>query len=250
MRSAPQGRGGRIELVSSPQFGGLVAVGAVNLVMALSLIMTRSRSALAAFALGALLAGWAIARHQRTKMARAAVAISAVLLVLGAGIWAGTDALVTKFTETQSSRSFEARLSAWQDANAIIRDFMWTGTGFNGYGTAMLEYQTNHKVPHFAEAHNDYLQLAAEGGLLVCIPIIATFVAFVQSVRRRFREAPKDGTTYWLRVGAVIGLLCIALQTLVEFSLQMPGNAVLFTLLAAIALHRSPNLVPRRPRAD
>ena len=105
-------------------------------------------------------------------------------------------------------------------------------------------------VPHFAEAHNEYLQLAAEGGVLVCVPIVAALVVFVAGVRRRFREAPKDGTTYWLRVGAVIGLLCIALQSLVEFSLQMPGNAVLFALLAAIAIHRSPHLVPRRAPID
>jgi len=41
-------------------------------------------------------------------------------------------------------------------------------------------------------------------------------------------------------VGAVTGLVAIALQETVEFSLQMPGNAALFAVLAAIAMHRSP----------
>src|SRR6185503_19565916 len=99
-------------------------------------------------------------------------------------------------------------------------------------------FQTGDKRLHFQEAHNDYLQLAAEGGLLVGIPILVTLGLFVREVRRRFREAPKSGTTYYLRVGAVAGLLSIALQSLLEFSLQMPGNAALFTLLAAVALHR------------
>ena len=53
----------------------------------------------------------------------------------------------------------------------------------------------------------------------------------------------------WLRVGAVIGLLSIAAQSLVEFSLQMPGNAALFALLAGIALHQSPNLRDRSTSA-
>ena len=57
-----------------------------------------------------------------------------------------------------------------------------------------------------------------------------------------FREAPHKGTTYCLRVGATAGLISIALQSLVEFSLQMPGNAALFIVLGAIALHRSPHL--------
>jgi O-antigen ligase len=244
MRSAPGGRSGRIELVSSPQFGALVATAGINLVMALSLIMTRSRSALVAFAIGALIAAWTIARRQRTRTAKILVAASAAALLLGAAAWAGTDALVTKFTEPQGNKSFFARVSAWKDAVRIAHDFPLTGTGLDGFGTAMQQYQTM-SVGHFAEAHNDYLQIAAEGGLLVGVPAIAALVVFVAAVRRRFREAPKDGSTYWLRVGAVLGLVSIGLQSLVEFSLQMPGNAALFALLAAVALHQSPNLTSR-----
>ena len=42
---------------------------------------------------------------------------------------------------------------------------------------------------------------------------------------------------YWIRFGAATGLAAIALQSAVEFSLQMPGNAALFVVLCAIALH-------------
>ena len=45
---------------------------------------------------------------------------------------------------------------------------------------------------------------------------------------------------YWLRVGATTGLVAIGLQSLVEFSLQMPGNAVFCVVLMAIALHEPP----------
>jgi hypothetical protein len=44
--------------------------------------------------------------------------------------------------------------------------------------------------------------------------------------------------TRWIRSGAVAGLIGIAAQSLVEFSLQMPGITVLFVLLLAIAVHR------------
>ena len=52
--------------------------------------------------------------------------------------------------------------------------------------------------------------------------------------------------TYWMRVGATTGLLAIALQSLVEFSLQMPGNAVFCVVLLAMALHVPPTRVAHR----
>ncbi len=57
-------------------------------------------------------------------------------------------------------------------------------------------------------------------------------------VRRRVFNGQDDEVTGWLRIGAVAGLAGIAAQSLVEFSLQMPGNTVLFVVLLAIALHR------------
>jgi O-antigen ligase len=92
---------------------------------------------------------------------------------------------------------------------------------------------------HYIEAHNDYLQLLVEGGWLVAVPALVLVGLFVWEVRRRFREARDDRTGYWLRLGAVTGLVAIALQEVMEFSLQMPGNAALFTLLAAIAIRRA-----------
>src|SRR5262249_39372387 len=102
----------------------------------------------------------------------------------------------------------------------------------------MRAYQTATSDTLVWEAHNDYLQLAAEGGLLVGVPIALTLVLFVDGIRRRFSSDEDDRTTSWIRFGAATGLAAIGLQSLVEFSLQMPGNAVAFVVLAAIALHR------------
>jgi hypothetical protein len=44
--------------------------------------------------------------------------------------------------------------------------------------------------------------------------------------------------TAWIRAGSLAGVAAIAAQSVVEFSLQMPGNAALFAVLLALALHR------------
>src|SRR5919201_3210820 len=89
----------------------------------------------------------------------------------------------------------------------------------------------------FAQAHNDYIQLAAEGGMLLTVPAVLCLAIFIADVRRGMRGTWND-TTGWLRAGAVASLIAIAFQETVEFSLQMPGNAALFAVVCAIALHR------------
>jgi len=143
---------------------------------------------------------------------------------------------------SEAGSSLGGRIGAWRDTLRIVRDSPYTGTGLNTFGTAMVLYQTGTGLGRFQEAHNDYLQIAAEGGLLIGIPVLFTLGVFVWNIRRRFHQAPKGGSTYWIRIGAVIGLILIALQSLLEFSLQMPGNAALFALVAALAVHQSPHL--------
>ena len=130
----------------------------------------------------------------------------------------------------------------------MVREFWLTGTGLNTYGVATLFYQTSAQGFHLREAHNDYLQLAAEGGVLLGVPIACAIVALVRAMRRRFVSS--SGSSYWIRLGAVTGLSAIALQSIVDFSLQMPGNAVMFAVLCGIALHRDPRTAPIRESRD
>src|SRR5207247_1578762 len=74
----------------------------------------------------------------------------------------GVDAVATRFLALPGS-GLGGRVAIWRDTLTIIRDFPWTGSGLNSYGTAMLYYQTFGFPAYFPWAHNDYLQLAAEG---------------------------------------------------------------------------------------
>jgi len=72
----------------------------------------------------------------------------------------------------------------------------------------------------------------------VCIPAALVILAFAWTVHRRFREVSVESSDYWIRIGAVTGVLAIALQEISDFSLQMPGNAALFVLLRGIAARK------------
>ena len=137
-----------------------------------------------------------------------------------------------RFSQTNWSE-FNNRRGAWTDAVGVWSAFRVTGTGLNTYPVAARFYQRHDLDKFFGEAHNDYLQVLAEGGLLVALPVALCLLFFVREVYRRGRADQLSTTSWWLRRGAVTGLIAIALQESVEFSLQMPGNAVLFALLCA-----------------
>ena len=229
----------RVLWCSSPGASRLVLLAAGAIVMALSLVMTMSRLGMAALALALLVTGGCIARRQRSGHRAAAMAYLVLLIVVVVS-WTGAEAIGSRFGEANWG-DLNDRRGAWDDAIGIAAKFPLTGTGLNTYGVATLFYQQHDLARHYAQAHNDYLQLAAEGGLLLTVPFAMSAGFLIIAVRRRFLEEGATGAN-WLRIGAVTGLVAIAFQETVEFSLQMPGNALLFAVLCAIALHRAPDV--------
>ena len=236
-RTVPGGGGRRprhLEWVSSAEANGLLRTGGVVLVAAISLFWTISRSAIVGFGVGAAAFAWLAFGRRRLGTTRRA----AVLATLGAALlvgvaWRGPDLLTARF---QDDTNLVGRLAAWRDGREVVRDFPVFGTGLNTYSTAMLFYQKSNPKEHLAQAHNDYLQLLAEGGLLVTVPAVLAIALLVRAIRRNLRAARGEARGYWIRAGAAVGLLAIAVQEVFEFSLQIPANALLFCTLAAIAL--------------
>jgi O-antigen ligase len=228
----------RILWLSSPDASRILLWIAAAFLMALSLILTMSRSGMGVGALIAMASALGMLRATKTQGRRIGGLTLLAVLVVGVVAWAGPDVIAARFSAANWGQ-LGHRKGAWLDALDIARRYPLAGTGFNTYGVATLFYQRHDLFWHYAQAHNDYLQLAAEGGLLLVLPAAACVVVFSMAVRRRFREDPSV-SVYWLRAGAVTGLLAIALQDMVDFSLQMPGNAFLFAVIFGISLHRAP----------
>jgi O-antigen ligase len=161
-----------------------------------------------------------------------------VALALGGLVllaWAGAGVALSRFATAGSELG--TRVSAWRDAMRVISAFPIFGTGLDTYGSATLLYQTTSLTSHFQEAHNEYLQLGAEGGVLLIAAFALCVWRLIASTAQRFASADDPPLAGWVRTGAVTALIAIALQSLMEFSLQMPGNAALFAVVAAIAIH-------------
>jgi len=231
----PPGR--RLLWLASPEANKLILSMFVPLVMGLSLVLTQSRSGITAFAIATAFAAAAALRARTTWTRRIFLVVYAAAILVVAIRFMGVDALVERFGRPNGDVG--GRIGAWHDAERMAHDFPVTGVGINAFGQAMLDYQSTMREFHYSTAHNDWLQVWAEGGWLVGIPALFALLVFIREIVKRFREGDDDPITYSTRAAAVTALLAIALQECFDFSLQIPANAVLFTVLIAIAIHRT-----------
>jgi O-antigen ligase len=201
--------------------------------MAAGLVVGLSRSGLVAgaAALGAL---WTLSAPRMGRRGRAWLLAGAGAIVLIALAYANTTAVSARIGETLST-GLGGRAAIWRETLPLIRDFWLTGVGPGAYERAMIVYQQSPRVVYFNHAHDEYLQIAAEGGVLLALPALVAVLAAAAGIRRALRS---DRTAiYWVRAGAVSGLAAVAVQCVWETGLRVPANTLLCAVLAAIALH-------------
>jgi O-antigen ligase len=140
-------------------------------------MMSLSRSGIVCLTLGLLGLGSFASRRLLVRSRRMLAAVSFALVATGCVGWVGTDNIGGRLAEF-GTEGLGGRAHVWCDASTIARTFPIAGTG--------LVYQTTHLEELYAEAHNDYLQIAAAGGLLIGLPAIALVLMTAREVRLRF----------------------------------------------------------------
>jgi O-antigen ligase len=214
---------------------------ALWLITTVTVLAAQSRSALLGLAVAAVSLMRSVTRTWRPVIVAAVVGVVAVVVLLAAGE-STTTQMAERFANTLEASDI-GRVVIWRETLPMISDFAVTGVGAGAFERAMLVYQqTRVFVPHlgtewfFNHAHNHYLQLAAEGGLLLTLPFAVMIVLFARLAARRLREDVGELRT--VRLGAIAGLAGVATQSLWEVPLTMPAAALLAAVLAALATYR------------
>ena len=214
--------------------------------MSLGIFASASRSGIVGLVAGGVFGGL-LSRPFMKRHSRTWVIASGVLIVLVLASYADIGHVLQRVEMTFAVQASPGRLVIWRDTWPAVRDFWLTGTGAGTYQAAMVVYQVALRgVTYFNQAHNHYLHVAEEGGLLLTIPALATLIAVGLGIRRRLLE--DETATHWLRAGAATGLFAVAVQSIWETGLRMPANALLCAALMAIALHEPPAMYIPGPR--
>jgi O-antigen ligase len=169
----------------------------------------------------------------------AAVAASVILI--------GGDETITRFESTPDEFAARnvgppkiLRPQIWRGTLELIKDHPLVGVGFAGYSVAIPRYLRSSGEWALQQAHNDYLEVLASGGVIGGA-LLAWFLSiFAKTTLNRPRSDSQS--TRAVKCGAVAGLFAVAVHSLFDFGLHITVNSLICTALVVVAV-KSGNVV-------
>ena len=202
-------------------------------IMVIALVLTRSRMGNTAFFASLLVAGGIgllLSRHAT----RSTVVLLVSLIVIDTfivGTWFGVEQVVERIQQTR----LETEIRDDVDLYVIeqVKDYRWTGSGLGTFYAVFPRYRGHDVADFFDHVHNDYLEFAAEAGvvgmvLLGALVALTLLVALLSQARRR------DPLLRGMSFACLMGMVGGGIHATVEFNLQIPAYAATFCVLLAM----------------
>lgn len=216
--------------------------------MAIALVMTNSRggiiSLVAEIFFLVLLTGFGrreVGRETsdkgarvRTALVRAGLALSLVVGLFAGVVLFGGESALSRFVGTVNAEDpTTGRAHFWSTSLKIIQDHPVMGVGLGAFHLAYTRYDTRNGLFRLEQAHNDYLQVLTDAGILgALLGLFFIGALFRMGLgRRESTDAFRSGVA----TGALAGCFAVLVHSFFDFTLHTTSNALLFLVLAALA---------------
>jgi O-antigen ligase len=175
-------------------------------------------------------------RNYRRNFTFVAGGLALIIGLFGTIILLGGDESLLRGVGLQNNQDdfSSGRIHFWQVAWKIFLDNPILGAGLDAFGTAFTRYDTWNGYYRVEQAHNDYLQILADAGVIgfACIAAFI-YLLFKQSIGVITKA--KDGFQQNVAIGALAGCFGILLHSFFDFPLRTPSNSLFFLTLTALA---------------
>jgi len=237
--SGPRSSGpGVYSTFGAEPFARLLLAAFVVAVMAGAIAFSASRGAVLALAGAVVFYGGALVVQGRVRRGEAIAGIVILGLTAGLALWLGLGPLAEKLyaiSDVETEPSLFSRVLGWQWTVRIIGDFPLMGTGFGTFAQAWTRYYPPGTAAIWHEAHNDYLQLLSETGVIGIVVFAAALLVYLWCYILPGVLKEGVGDRYAVH-GVSIGLIAVGLHSIVDFPLQINACALLFVVLAALLI--------------
>jgi O-antigen ligase len=194
-------------------------------------------------------------RRGRVLRGAATATVLFALTLAGAMLLVGSEKLVQNFAQLSSeapSNPLEDeplnRGDIWPATIQMIKDHPIIGVGLGAYQFAYTRYDPSSGRGRVEQAHNDYLQIVADAGLIG--GLIALLFLTMLFIRGFAASQTRDQRRRAIVIGSLTGCFAIAVHSFVDFNLQVTSNAQLFLALASMATASSSERQTQKPRAE
>jgi O-antigen ligase len=139
------------------------------------------------------------------------------------------------------------RAHFWSVTLQIIKAHPLLGTGLGAFGVIYTRFDTRNGLFRLEQAHNDYLQVLSDGGIIGAALALA-FVALL-FYKAFVRAGSRDDFRRGVALASLGGCFAVLVHSFFDFTLHTTSNALLFLILAALAtINGRVEDAPRRRR--
>ncbi|MGA1986231.1 MAG: O-antigen ligase family protein [Candidatus Sulfotelmatobacter sp.] len=214
-----------------------MAAGVAAAIMIGTVFLSGSRGGmLAIFVELAFFAVVLLGQRRNPRIVVGAVVFAVVLV--GLLTWLGGKELTSRVssisTEARTELSGGTRLSIDRDALRMFGNKPVFGWGLGTFPVVYPQYRSFYTNFFVNEAHNDYLQLLAEMGLLGFGTMVWFIIVLYRSAMPKIANWTSD-VSGAVTLACTLGFTGILVHSLLDFNLQIPANAALFYVLCTIA---------------
>lgn len=227
-------------IIAANSRGGLVSLAAIAVFAMFVHIMTKQNDAAAR---NTAHEGKGVRTLASRTVAAAAAGCLIFVIFVFTVAFVGGDAAVTRIEKIPGEIQATAtpglnRHSIWRSTVEMIKKDPIFGVGFGGYAVAFPAFDHSNGEGTIEQAHNEYLEIVANGGIIAFV----LFTAFAALVVRRAREnfSVSDPLVRSSCFGALIGMFGVLVHSVVDFGLHVFVNALIFVSLIVIATVRIP----------
>lgn len=215
--------------------------------MAVALVMTNSRGGIISLVAELLfvVSLMGIRRRHRKKhtekkpriksaAVKAGLALAMVLAVFGGVVLLGGEEALSRFAgSVNADDPTTGRAHFWGVTVDIIKNHPVIGTGLGAFGVVYTGYDSRNGLYRLEQAHNDYLQVLSDAGIVGAVLGLAFLVALFRMgfTRRESRDDFRRGVA----TGALAGCFAVLVHSFFDFTLHTTSNTLLFLVLAALA---------------
>lgn len=161
-----------------------------------------------------------------------------VVLVLASVLFLGGEGSLMRsvgFGTTAAADPTSGRAHFWSVAWQIFLEHPIIGSGLNSFGVAFTRFDTWNGFYRVEQAHNDYLQMLSDGGILG-LACVAIFVFLLLKKGIAAIGDHRDGLRRSIITGALAGCLGMLIHSFFDFPLRTPANGFFFLLLVVMVI--------------